>query len=177
MGKPIQTIPQGLLGLLQLKQTGANPSDLLETVQPTVDLTNWWLQRQEVDIALVQSGFTNPVVINAAGIGVFGLAALTVPGNDTWLVTNLTILASLLATEDLVVSGGFTFPGSGSAVYELGPALVEPTDSTARARQVTWSARGFWLQPGARPQVIVHDIKTAASISVVMGIRGVIVPI
>ncbi|HEX8838288.1 MAG TPA: hypothetical protein VF748_15200 [Candidatus Acidoferrum sp.] len=143
-------------------------------------MTQWWLQRNDIDICLSLGGLTTFTAgVNA--VGVFGPSSgaltLSVPNEETWWVSNYTLIAQCLATEDLVLSGAFTFPASASAVYELGPAFVEPTDATARARQVSWSARGFWLYPGAKLQAVVHDVKTAGTINIGAGLRGARIPV
>jgi len=43
---PIQTFPRGLLALLNLKNRGQNPTDLAQTLAPTVDLTRLYLEDQ-----------------------------------------------------------------------------------------------------------------------------------
>jgi len=41
---PLQVRASGLLGLLQLKDRGQNPNELVGDVVPTVDMVPWWLR-------------------------------------------------------------------------------------------------------------------------------------
>jgi hypothetical protein len=171
---PIQTIPQGLLGLLQLKQLGTNPSNLVDTVQSTVDLKDWWMNRQEVDICLLKTGSsTASTNVNAAGV--FGSTGLTVGTNEVWWVTNYTINCNLLAAEYIRFRPVFNFPAALSAVYTLGFDYNDVI--TARARNASAWAANFWLQPGAQLQFRVSDQATAANIAVAQAVRGVVIPI
>jgi hypothetical protein len=174
MSGPIQVIPQGLLGLLQLKATGKNPDDLLAGVQPQVDLFPLWVQRQDVDINLAKTGNSN-TGFNVNASGNFGVTGLIVGNTEAWFVTNFTLRCNLLAAETIVMACGFNYPTALSNVYELSGNYADVI--TARARTATVHAGGFWLGPGAQPIIIVHDQTTAATITVAFGLRGVIVPI
>lgn len=44
MSGPIQTLPAGFLSLLQLKNMGVNPSQLIDSVQPSFDMMEWYLR-------------------------------------------------------------------------------------------------------------------------------------
>jgi hypothetical protein len=163
-----------LLGLLQLKQTGSNPSILSDTVLPTVSLFDWWVNRQEQDICLLKTG-ASTVSTNVNAAGVFGSALLTVGANEVWYVTNYTINCNLLAAEYIRFRPVFNFPAALSAVYTLAPDYNDVI--TARARNASCAATNFWLQPGAQLQIRVSDQTTAGNIAVAQAVRGVVVPI
>lgn len=65
--KPIQLQPSGLLGLLQLKNNGRNPSVLADSVQPVLDLWPHYLltngeQTLSANIAVAGPGGAGPAV-------------------------------------------------------------------------------------------------------------------
>lgn len=176
MSGPIQTIPQGLLGLLQLKQTGNNPRDLAESVQPTVDQFPLWIQRLSVDISLALFGGNSSVAIPTANAGAnfFTTNPLNVPQGVAWYVESYTISASLLAAESVIFAPGVLYIGLGM-MHPLTPPVADVV--TARARQIRAAARGFWLPPGAALGAFVFDNVTAATITLTGNVRGVQVPI
>lgn len=76
--QPIQSIPQGLLHFLQLKNAGRNPSEINSLLQTTMDLRDW----------LWQTSPTEALAGTAAAIGATGFAGpyLTIPQNEWWVL-------------------------------------------------------------------------------------------
>lgn len=75
--RPIQTIPQGLLHFLQLKNHGKNPAELSSLLQPGLELRDWLFQTQP----------TESVSGTAAAIGATGYVAyITIPQNEWWVL-------------------------------------------------------------------------------------------
>ena len=171
MSGPIQTIPQGLLSLLQLKQTGSNPSQLLETVAPVVDLVQWWLQRQVVDLSFQLFGAVSTVLIGPAGHGqtAFTTNPITVPQQQQWWIESFSLGGTLLAAEGITLAP--LMLEAGGTTHLLGPPYADVV--TARARDFAVSVRNFWLAPGSSLGVRVMDANTAATITVSGAIRGV----
>lgn len=89
--RPIQTIPQGLLGFLQLKNAGKNPSELNSLLQSTMDLRDW----------LWQTAPTEAVAGTAAAIGASGFTSyITIPQQEWWVVYEVTAtINQTLATD------------------------------------------------------------------------------
>lgn len=75
MPSPISRRPQGLLDLLLTQQQGKNPSDLLDTVQPIVDMTQFY----QTDRVTVEQGAG---VMTAVGQNV----DITIPSGEAWKV-------------------------------------------------------------------------------------------
>lgn len=175
MSGPIQTIPQGLLSLLQLKQTGSNPSELTEQVAPVVDLTQWWLQRLVVDISFQLFGAVSTVAIGPAGHGQTGFTTnpITVPQGQQWWVESFCLGGTLLAAEGITLAP--LFLEAGGTTHILAPPYVDVV--SARARDFAVCARGFWMPPGAQFGVRVMDANTAATITVSGAVRGVVLTI
>jgi hypothetical protein len=86
---PIQALPKGLVGLLDLNTGGVGPPALADVVAATFDVTQLYaLGKRE---RLLQSG-----VAAGTAPGSFAFAAnLTVPQNEAWLVNLFTIVSTL----------------------------------------------------------------------------------
>jgi len=149
---PIQLLPPGLLGLLQLKVAGAGVSKLGDTCLPSMDMLEWWLR------ATAQLWTTNSGVTVAAGfVGVFtpfSPNAITVPAGEWWYVHDYTC--------EVQVPGGESYAGlrlawastSSGTIYfgalEDSAASTSTNGGGASAQRKLLSSGGFWLPPGAR---------------------------
>lgn len=130
----IQKIPQGLLGFLQLKTGGRNPSTLVDSVSPTWDLSRLYLEA-DAQFASINS------TINAGGYTIF----FSSPQDRVRLVTSFAVgittdvgetiqcclcrappnnntLASLSAERNVVASSWAQLP-------LLEPQYLQPGDS------------------------------------------------
>lgn len=170
---PIQTIPQGLLGLLQLKETGHNPDVLNQQVSPNLDIGLMYLERVMQTEAQLFGGVPQTTAIANAQHGfiqfqVAGVAA-QIPNNETWFVVGVSAIILLptlntLAAGDTIV-GGVCWNISGTTSQYLFHPLVADI-VTARAR--SWipspmtSVPGRWLPPGCQFSLYVADISVAA---------------
>lgn len=180
MGSPIQTRPQGLLGLLQLKQTGVHPTDFSSTVQSTYDLFSSYTQ------GLMQSEFglfgAVPLITPALTTGQSGFRAFTpaanVPQNETWWVEHVTVgvPGGLAAADTLIASIGYTLPNI-SGWYPLAPTQADVITARARGFRYEPVPRPIWLPPGASIQANIVDILTGTSIQPALWIRAARIPI
>ena len=151
MAGPIQTIPQGLLGLLQLKELGVNPSELTTQVSPTLDLTIFYLQRLCLPELALFGGQPTATGQNTSAQGVFQVAGLNcvVPNNESWYVDWMTVATSLVAADTTRFAGGYYHNNATQL------AMVQVTNDvadvvTARARIVSCtSIRPFWMPPSS----------------------------
>lgn len=103
MSGPIQTLPQGLLGLLQLKVQGRNPRDLAESVQPTLEMSGFYLE-SSVNWSPNTVGFADAVIApGTAGPSFLALApGVLSPGeNECWYVHGGAMQIGVLATATL----------------------------------------------------------------------------
>lgn len=95
----INRVPQGFLGLLDTKTLGQNPSDLSNTIVPTVDLKELFLSNS----GLKGDGVT------AAGVTSASLqvrvADVTVPAGELWFVVSASskVLVGLTGGLDFAV--------------------------------------------------------------------------
>lgn len=76
----INRVPRGLQSLLDSKSLGVNPTELLQTVSPTVDLSAWWYADKPLN------GTSSAIVAGAIGTQ----ATVTVPSGELWGVQNVT---------------------------------------------------------------------------------------
>jgi hypothetical protein len=151
---PIQTLPLGLLGLLDLKTMGRNPPALGQTVAPVLDITQLYLNGKALEFAATSK---------AVGVGGYGLfldfdttVPITVPEGETWFVHDYTMLAQLNAggTCNLVVPAWR--PAGGN--YH---SLANEKDPMPVGGNSMFSVRDFWLPPGASLGFWVHTVGVA----------------
>jgi hypothetical protein len=169
---PIQTLPLGLLGLLQLKSGGSNPSQLADTVSPTYDLGKFYENNQSLLCATLFGG-TPALTTNARGAPVFqvGGVNITVPQKELWYVQEWTISCNLLAAEYIRFAPWFTGPGALSNL-QMGPDYNDVV--TARVRFASARIdRPFFAHAGCFFGCFVYDIITAGTITVSMEMRAV----
>lgn len=102
MGKPIQIIPEGLLGMFQIKNAGKNPQELFETIQPSLEMLDWYMS----SYAELQKGIQ--FAPSATGVAFFGIE---VPPTEFWFVHSIGIRIALDAAEDIEARIGFVPPG------------------------------------------------------------------
>ena len=170
----IQTLPPGLLGFLQIKNSGANPSDLSQQLVATLELRDWYFQARMLDANNLFGG--NPSVNAALGVNFF--ATMIVPNNAWLYVDSYDIVCSLLAADFIRAAPClYTFPGlTGQSQLLVGPDVSDVV--TARARQ--WQAgswpRGFFAPPGSQFGFRVFDFTTVGSISVTGMIKAALLP-
>jgi hypothetical protein len=167
----IQTIPQGLLGLLQLKEMGKNPDQLSLTVTPQVDLFPLWIQRNQT---LLVAGGVDIINIGTSATGQ-QLFATKVPQNQAWYVISMTADYSTGAATDFArYAPGVQYAGNGFL------SLVAPdvTDAiTARQRRARSYVPPFWAPPGTQFGIYVFDVLAATTVQFFLAIQGVAVPI
>ena len=94
---PIQVPVPGLLGFMQLKNRGGNPSQFMDSIQGNFDLLEWYLSAQQLfargDTANCPSGQTAFVPISSP-------VNLEVPANEWWYVHDIKCNMSSLAAGD-----------------------------------------------------------------------------
>lgn len=97
---PIQVIPPGLLGFLNLKSHGENPDTMGSEYQPTIELGEWLLQR---DYELV-GGTAMTLVTANLGSRPFtgGVLSSPVPADEWWYVHEFCVFSVVIAVGDTV---------------------------------------------------------------------------
>lgn len=173
---PIQTLPQGLLGLLQLKQQGSNPSQFVDAVQGTFELFDMYAQSRLLDVSGANAAAPSPkpaVNVNTAGAKGFGANGLIVPQGQIWYVYQYTLQCSLLAAE-YIRFAPVLYPAPGSLdIVTLGPDYNDVI--TARARfALVGNTAPFWATSGASLGFAVYDIVTGGNINVTANMRAAV---
>jgi hypothetical protein len=167
---PLQVLPQGLLGFLNIKNNGLNPEWLRNSVQPVLDLQQWWFNTQASDLG---SGATVLVADNGTGFNSFTTPQVAVPNGEFWFVTDCTIrTGALAATDACSFSVGYILPPSPFTTFQLG-VRTSASGAAGVASQGIASARMFWLPPGAVLAVANETNESAgAGITYTLNIRG-----
>lgn len=143
---PVQTPFPGLLGLLNLKNVGLLPDELLGTLQPIINGEEFMLRGslQGWNAAATR----NFVAGNYNSMTGWTVGSITVPGNECWWVENYTYTVAAAGAGALLNATRpmFQTPGGTNPSFALG---TERQAVTAAEPVIAVSARDFWLPPGA----------------------------
>jgi len=142
---PIQNIPPGLLGLLNLKNTGRLPDVLNGTVQPTVDLQDWWLRSVAIQLVATPSRSVAPGVVQDF-VPFVAPNDITVPGNEWWWVQGYTLQFLGNASTISYACPAVRYVGGVSPYFRLGVGI---TRSLIAGQSELVTAERFWLPPGS----------------------------
>lgn len=105
---PIQVVPPGLLGFLQLKSAGKNPAWLSSDISPVFDLLKFYLAPNAENVV----GVTGNIATGSTGfIQPTNQAAFIVPAEEWWYVHTFSMRTSV------------AFAAAGDAAY-FKPAVV-----------------------------------------------------
>jgi hypothetical protein len=136
----IQVIPSGLLGLLGLKNGGSNPPYLNSNVQPTFELSEYYLR---ANFRIVTDAQVWAAAVGT-GISLFASGVFTVPQNEIWYVDDVAGAVSTGAADTLGQFGLFMV-GQGSGAWPVTDLL--PAMAINQSRWVG-SRRSFWMTSG-----------------------------
>jgi len=142
---PIQIIPPGLLGMLQLKSPmGVNPSVLNNDVQPSLDMAGWWLRAQRETFLL--AGMSAVVAVGATAFAVWPTGPV-VPTNEWWYVHN----ASLRITTGAgTLTAGSRIAFQQSSVAGIFYPVGEQMRALAANDIAVATTEDFWVPPGSQ---------------------------
>lgn len=177
---PIQVIPPGLVGLLQLKQFGRLPDQLQGSVQPVLEMRDWYFQaRRQGELSLWGVVPQTAALVTASGAAVFEFSAniaggAQVPLGQTWYVEQCAVNAALVAADNVRFTI-VTHDSTGHNVVQVAPDYQDTT--TARARLATVHAdRGFWLGPGDTISLQTLDIVSVPGIAFFLHVKATVLP-
>lgn len=170
----INSALRGYLDLLGIRFNGRNPQQTSEVLQPTVDLSQWYL---ETNAVLMTS---NSIVVNAdedqtnkdldvPGISVGGV--LTVPNNQIWLLlpgTNVRTTFTQVAGQSALTPGLSVIENNGAGAVMQVPLAGQTEGATSSAAtHDTGNRRGldvvFWTRPGDRIVLRTYGVVAAAN--------------
>jgi hypothetical protein len=143
--REINTVPEGLIGLLDMASRGQSPRSLEDTVRVNVDATRLYLLNRRVRIPGVTANITAYGFSPDASTG----NRLRVPLGQAWFVHYYSARSSSglpAGTTGLQMIPAFAFEG-----YTLGSqatALGDPQTTFAATNFATVHARDFWLRSG-----------------------------
>jgi hypothetical protein len=130
MATPITNIPQGFISLTGLRDMGGVPREVIPTITPGIDVTEFLLLNRETVQGTVSI------------TGVSSYVGLTVPNAELWYVHFISALTDVMAAGNAV----------GMALgYIYGTVHVTISDSVRTAstgHRVTTQTKGFWAPPG-----------------------------
>lgn len=159
---PIQVIPQGLLGLVDLK-TSLLPDVLKLDVQPQFDVLDFWL-RAQANVDTATHSIALPTGLQGTFVG-FTTGPILVPENETWFVheysadCNLNAgAADLVSFWQLAMRYSQTAPNARWAA--MTPGLAQPGSAAGETRLQT--AFKFWAPPGSQLGLYISNIVLAA---------------
>src|SRR5512139_2592063 len=162
---PIQILPAGLLGFLQLKSpAGRNPEVLNGDVQPTFDVQRLYLNQQAIHAT--QGGYGLGAGSGSGNL-LFNSPAITVPLNEWWFCHYFTVQTSPLSAGDIfagLTPMAYLDPNAPSARFHL---LTQPVYGRPTGGFAVNACRDFWLPPGAGLGAYVDSYTVAAAESVV----------
>lgn len=143
MSGPIQTNPVGLLGFFQLKNMGKNPSEFMESLQPALEMRDWYLQTNSE----IRSGVD--AAIAAAGTARY----LEVPAGKMWAVHDVAISANLAAAATIRLQPTYAMGPTGSALsfhFPLNEKVNwdQATDGTTLVIRADLAGRLLLIPPG-----------------------------
>lgn len=173
--QPIQVIPPGLLGFLQLKNSGRNPTIFPDELTPTLELFRWYMAAREIELDPALSGIN--VANGAVGFTVYAPNAIVVPANQMWWVREYSIQTGALNAADTV---SFQPAWANSTVGVLSVHLegdnLPPLTGTAVTRKGFASARDFFLPPGSQLGIAIGANETAGTVAYSAALRYVVLP-
>jgi hypothetical protein len=178
---PIQVIPPGLVGYLNLKQFGRLPDVLSSTVDPSLEMRDWYFQANV--LYTVQLCGATPITPNfvTAGVDFFrfqvGGVDFAVPKGQAWYVDLASADAALAAAGDTMQACLVKQDASKTSILQLGP--VQPDVVSARAGRLLTvrSDRAFWMFPGEFFGIQLMDQVFVTNTFFSLSVRATLLPI
>jgi hypothetical protein len=176
---PISTLAEGLLGLLDMKSTGRLPAVLLDSVQPHIDLTPFYFNRQSFATKQLFGAASQPSTAAITARGQFPFtnpSAIVVPPNQLWWVHEMvgtvgTTVAADTGTFCLGYSLGFDW-----TPFECGPTYTDPVSANQRTISLRLD-KPFFVGPGGGFFVIAKAVASAGGLAFSLGMRAVVMQI
>lgn len=166
VSRPIQVIPPGLLGFLQLKSpAGRNPEELNGDVQPTLEMLEFYLNANREFLPTAQVSLGS----GASGFTGFTTNALICPQDQWWYVHDYTVVSAQVGAGDTILDLRAAYRKvAGAAVQALCLSENGNTADAVNERCISRSYPGFWVAPGEELCIYV-SLTTLAAARVVFG--------
>lgn len=181
MSGPIQTIPQGLLGLLQLKELGKNPGVLVDSVAPNLDLFQLYAQRNMVsEGSLFGSSIASAALVN----GNHGFQTLTssvttcqVPNNEMWYVYEWSLDVQAQNAADFIAAAPAVLALNQTRAILVAPIYADVISARVRGWISSPLTNAFFAGPSTVFGFYVTDILAGTTITVTATMRAARLPI
>lgn len=140
---PLQIFPQGLLGLLQLKNGGEMPQRLgSNELLPVMDLRRWYLETNAEIIS------NNPIVVGAAA-GNVSFGSMVVPAREWWHVSAFFIEAQSIGAGDVATGMQATVIIAAAGVPVPIGERISITGAAGTGAVQFGALCDFWLPPNS----------------------------
>lgn len=161
---PIQTLPRGLLGFMQLKNSGRYPSEVSSTLGLSLELFDWYMEANAENLPLASTAAIGP---GAVGFVPWTVNPIVVPDNEMWFVTAYSGgVVGLIATDSIAFILGYTNPVGGAPLgLVIGGERQGAITGAANTRQGRAFWNGFFAPPGCTFGISLQQIDTAATLA------------
>lgn len=175
MSGPIQVIPPGLLGFFQLKNMGRNPSDLVDSVQPSLEMFDWYMQARAEYVGLGNTGGVPNATTQFRALA----PAVFVPDGEFWYIVTATLISSVLVAGDSYIACiAMRDPTSGFIHVPRAQQGITMSDAIAGANtQGLCSAQDWFAPSGVEIGVFLSRNLTAATITYSLSATRVVLPV
>lgn len=165
---PLNVQPKGLLGFLQLKNSGVNPAALADGLAAVVDLTDWFLQTNSLDFTCARSGLTTgsdgQVAWGASTVNGVSGTAILVPQDEWWYLHHYTAFANLVAGDTLSI--GVSMKNSPLQQYLLLGTMTPALAGADKQPTAMLLHQHVWVAPGTELTLTIGEITSAGTIQV-----------
>lgn len=159
---PIQVIPPGLLGLLNLKNMGRLPDVLINEVQPGIDLQEWWLRANLINQPAPSTDSLVAGSYNSFRSFTAGAGAIQVPDREWWFVEWYTASFTAAGAGNSATSIDLALEFQQAGVSRWTPlGCVEPAQAILNNARWQLVAKSFWVPPGSELGFCVSSVATA----------------
>lgn len=155
---PVQVIPAGLLGFLNIKNSGRNPESIDSNVMPVFDIMPLWMQTKAEDIGT----FTSPAPSGNNGFGSWTIRQI-VPEREAWFVLEYTIRTTNMGVGDSAAyAAGWQQPITQQRYLVGDLGTNNSGDGVASG-----FARGFWVPAGGELLWYTNDVVNATGFTLI----------
>lgn len=159
---PIQTIPQSLSALLNLKTRGTNPDVLNGDVQAVVELQQFWQRAKRLrwpTIPAQTTGLWFDTYID------FPASPVVVPNSEWWYVHHITITALVLNAEYVRQSRLAYLEPPTTPLRTTCYGDIVDFNNTGATAAVIFAHEGIWIPPGSTLGVYLGAVPAGVDFS------------
>lgn len=173
MSGPVQLIPPGFLGFMQLKNSGRLPSELVDQINPTFSMLDWYMQANAETVSASTSGITT------GGTGDVQFPTLVAPDDQYWWVIAAEL--HMAASAGVGDRSSFGFVIVDTQNQRFAPDWQQPWDGSIAATAATpvapiAFASRFFVPSGCGVRMFLSSLLTAANQTATLSMRIVRLP-